>query len=147
MDSLVLAPKKQELNNFIQKTSDAGEIKLALAVKWSWSRISYRQIIKLLNVSLRFISKWNNKFLTWGVRGLRIGYKGKSGYLSQSEKAEVRCGWRTLLDIDVVCELRVNFQYSARSEYYRKLSCLVLPPHCCQSREDFSRFGRGVSFV
>jgi len=37
----------------------------------------------------RFISKWNNKFLTCGVSGMRLGYKGKSSYLSQSEKSEI----------------------------------------------------------
>jgi transposase len=35
------------------------------------------------------ISKWNNKFLTCGVSGLRLGDKGKSSYLSQSEKGEI----------------------------------------------------------
>jgi transposase len=60
-----------------------------LVVKWSLSGISYRQIIKLLNVSLRFISKWNNKFLIWGVKGLKMAYKGNPGYLSKSEKTEI----------------------------------------------------------
>jgi putative transposase len=46
-------------------------------------------IIKLLNVSLGFISKWNNKVSIWGVKGLKMGYKGKHGYLSKSEKAEI----------------------------------------------------------
>jgi putative transposase len=49
----------------------------------------YRQIIKRVNVSLGFISKWNNKFLIGGVKGLRMAYKGKHGYLSKSEKAEI----------------------------------------------------------
>ena len=51
MDSQVLDPKKQELEDFIKATSDAREIKRVLAVKWSLSGISYREIIKLLNVS------------------------------------------------------------------------------------------------
>ena len=65
MDSQVLARKKQELEleDFIQSTSDTREIKRALVVKWSFLWLSYRQIIKQLNVSLGFISKWNNKFL------------------------------------------------------------------------------------
>jgi transposase len=49
----------------------------------------------------RFISKWNNKFLTCGVSGLRLGYKGKSSYLSQSEKGEI-IAWlnnKTMWDI------------------------------------------------
>jgi len=89
MDSQVLKPKKQALENFIQRNSDAREVKPALAVKWSVSGISYSQIRKLLNVSLGFISKWNKKFLTWEVNGLKIFYKGKPSYLTQSEKEEI----------------------------------------------------------
>ena len=51
------------------------EIKRALVVKWSLSGISYRQIIKLVNVSLGFISKWNNKFYLGGVKESRMGTK------------------------------------------------------------------------
>jgi hypothetical protein len=59
MDSQVLDRKKQELelDDFIQSTSDAREIKRTLVVKWSLSGLYYRQIIKQLNVSRRFISK------------------------------------------------------------------------------------------
>jgi putative transposase len=38
---------------------------------------------------LGFISKWNKIFLIGGVKGLKMGYKGKHGYLSKSEKAEI----------------------------------------------------------
>jgi len=62
MDSQVLEPKKQELEDFIQENPDAREVKRALAVKGSLSGISYRQIRKLVNVSLGLISKWNKKF-------------------------------------------------------------------------------------
>jgi putative transposase len=91
MDSQVLDRKKQELelDDFIESTSDAREIKRALVVKWSWSGLSYRQMIKQLNVSLGFISKWNNKFSSGGVKEPRMGYKGKQGYLNKSEKAEI----------------------------------------------------------
>jgi Transposase and inactivated derivatives len=89
MDSQVLGPKKQELKDFIQGNPDAREVKRALAVKGSLSGISYRQIRKLLNVSLGFISKWNKKIFTWGVNGLKIAYKGKPSYLSQSDKKDI----------------------------------------------------------
>ena len=57
MDSQVLAPKKQELEDFIKATLEARKIKRSLTVKWSLSGISYHEIIKLLNVLLGFISK------------------------------------------------------------------------------------------
>jgi putative transposase len=103
----VLEPKKQELEDFIKATLDAREIKRALAVKWSVSGISSREIIKLLKVSLGFISKCNNKFLTCGVSGLRIGYKGKSGYLSQSEKAEI-IAWLNNKEMWDIAELAIH---------------------------------------
>ena len=89
MESQVLEPKKQELEDFIQGNPDAREVKRALAVKWSWSGISSRQFRKMLNVSLEFISKWNKIFLTRGVNGLKIAYKGKPSYLTQSDKEEI----------------------------------------------------------
>ena len=56
---------------------------------------------------LGFISKWNNKFLTCGVSGLRLWYKGKSSYLSQSEKAEV-IAWLNNKEIWDIAELAIH---------------------------------------
>lgn len=90
MNSPVLEPKKQELEDFIQGNPDAARVvKGALAVKSSLSGISYRQIRKLLNVSLGFISKWGKKFYTRGMNRLKIAYKGKPSYLTQSDKEEI----------------------------------------------------------
>jgi putative transposase len=109
MDSQVLKPKEQELENFIQGNSEAREVKPALAVKWSLSGISYRQIRKLLNVSLGFISKWNKKILTWGVNGLKIFYKGKPSYLIQSEKEEIIL-WLSHDDRWILAELAIHIE-------------------------------------
>jgi len=57
MDSQVLEPKKQELEDFIQGNPDAREVKRAVAVKWTLSGISYCQIRKLLNVFLGLIMR------------------------------------------------------------------------------------------
>ena len=123
MDSQVLDFKKQELEDFIKATSDAREIKRALAVKWSLSGMSYREIIKLLNVSLGFISKWNNKFLTCGVNALRLGYKGKPSYLSQSEKAEV-IAWLNNKEMWNIAELAIHIEEKYEVIYQSQLSLL-----------------------
>ncbi|WP_216670566.1 helix-turn-helix domain-containing protein [Microcoleus asticus] len=81
---------RKAIEHFIQGNPDAREFKRALAVKWSFSGISYRQIIKLLNVSLEFISKWNKNFLTWGVNGLKTAYKGKPSYLSPDKEEIIK---------------------------------------------------------
>ena len=87
------------------------------------SGISYRQIIKQLNVSLGFISKWNNKFSLGGVKGLRMGYKGKHGYLSKSEKAEIIL-WLSqkemwdLAELAIYIESKYEVIYQSPQSYY-----------------------------
>jgi putative transposase len=126
MDSLVLEPKKQELEDFIQGNPDAREVKRALAVKWSLSGIPYRQIRKLLNVSLGFISKWNKNFSTRGVNGLKIAYKGKPSYLSQSDKEEIIL-WLSHKEMWDLAELAIHIEskydviYQSQESYYSLL--------------------------
>ena len=126
MDSQVPDRKKQELelDDFIQSTSYAREIKRALVVKWSLSGISYRQIIKLVNVSLGFISKWNNKFSIWVVKGSRMGYKGKHGYLSKSEKAEIIL-WLSQREMWDLAELAIFIESKYEVIYQSQLSLLL----------------------
>ena len=64
-----------ELNNFINQTKEAREIKRALAVKMILEGKSYHEIKELLQVSHSFISLWKNQdpqtpiylFLTGGT--------------------------------------------------------------------------------
>jgi putative transposase len=94
-----------------------------LVVKWTWSGLSYGQLLKQLNVSLGFISKWNNKFLIRGVERLRMGYKGKHGYLSKSEKAEIIL-WLSQREMWDVAELAIYIEdkykviYQSQQSYY-----------------------------
>jgi putative transposase len=126
MDSQVLEPKKQELEDFIQGNPDAREVKRALAVKWSLSGIRYRQIRKLLSVSLGFISKWNKIFSTRGVNGLKIAYKGKPSYLSQSDKEE-NILWLShkerwdLAELAIHIESKYDVIYQSQESYYSLL--------------------------
>ena len=133
MDSQLLERKKQELelDDFIQSTSDAREIKRALVVKWSLSGRYYRQIIKRVNLSLGFISKWNNKFSIGGVKGLRMAYKGKQGSLSKSEKAEIilwlsqREMW-DLAELAIYIEDKYEVIYQSPQSYYSLFKSALL---------------------
>ncbi len=49
-----------ELEYFIKMTTDAREMKRAIAVKMIISGIHYSKITELLGVSRQFISKWKN---------------------------------------------------------------------------------------
>jgi putative transposase len=71
-----------ELNDFLNKTRDAREIKRAIAVKMRLLGKSSREIEELLGVSQSFISNWKNRVLVEGVECLIVNHKGSQGYLT-----------------------------------------------------------------
>ncbi len=78
-----------ELDDFINQTPEATEIKRALAVKMILSGKSYHEVKELLKVSQSFISEWKNQALFHGVESLRVQYKGTQGYLKAEEKEQI----------------------------------------------------------
>jgi putative transposase len=123
MGSQVLEPKKQELEDFIQGNPDAREVKRALAVEWSWSGISSRQFRKVLNLSLEFITKWNKKFSPRGVNGIKIAYKGKPSYLTQSDKEEIIKKVKSEGNVDLA-QLAIHIESKYEVIYQSQLSLL-----------------------
>lgn len=84
--------KKSQLNeliNFIKTTRDSREVKRAIAVKLALEGYTYTKIKLILNVSLGFISKWKEFFLSEGIAGLRLKYKGAKPLLNVEEKEEI----------------------------------------------------------
>jgi transposase len=59
------------LELFINDNPSAAELKRALAVKLSWEGYAYREIQRILGVSLGFITKWNHYFEQEGIDGLQ----------------------------------------------------------------------------
>jgi len=77
------------LNQFIETTSDARELKRAMVVQMRQQGYFYAQIESLLQVSESFIVKWQRLYQTQGVEGLRVGYWGTQGYLNAADKQAV----------------------------------------------------------
>lgn len=111
------------LNDFIKSNPDARELKRALAVSFIKLGKNYREIAKLLNVSLGFISKWRQIYEAEGVSGLKLGYKGRESYLSPKE-TEAVVEWLKKGEIWSLAQLRnhvyqeYNVVYKARRSYY-----------------------------
>ena len=78
-----------DLKQFIDSNPDARELKRALAVQMVQQNYRYEDIQGVLQVSLGFISKWKQRFVSEGVKGLRLGYRGASPYLSAEQRANV----------------------------------------------------------
>lgn len=113
----------QELNAFIEGNPDPRELKRALAVKFVKLGKSYREIMELLNVSLGFISKWRHIYEAQGPDGLKLGYEGRTSYLSPKE-TEAVIEWLKKGELWTLEQLRNHLQqeygvgYKARRSYY-----------------------------
>jgi putative transposase len=75
-----------QLSDFIQANPDPRELKRALAVQMVRQQYRHREIQSVLQVSSGFISKWTQTFEQHGVEGLRLQYKGSSGYLDAQQR-------------------------------------------------------------
>lgn len=77
------------LNQLIETTRDARELKRAMVVQMRQQGYSYAQIESLLQVSESFIVKWQRLYQTQGVEGLKVGYWGTQGYLNATDRQAV----------------------------------------------------------
>ncbi|NEO48599.1 MAG: transposase [Moorea sp. SIO4A3] len=115
--------KNKELNEWINKNPDSRELKRALAVKFAIDGWDYQSISEALNVSKSFISKWKKKFITAGIEGLKLSYKGGKGYLNKKEKEEVinwlqkQSDW-SLYELKIYLIEQYNVAFKSPSSYY-----------------------------
>lgn len=113
----------EELNAFIESNPDSRELKRALAVKMTLQGYSHRQIQAILQVSSGFISKWKQAFVNKGLSGLKLGYQGSKGYLSQEEKQKVliwlesKNTWN-LEELEYYIAAEFGVIFAAKSSYY-----------------------------
>lgn len=115
-----------ELNQFIETCLDSREMKRALAVKMTLQGFTHSEIMTLLQVSSGFITKWKQAFLLSGINALKLGYKGKTGYLSDIEKQQVidwlkqQNHWN-LEELEEYILETFDVIYAAQSSYYNLL--------------------------
>jgi putative transposase len=117
----------RELNEFIKTTKDSRELKRALAVKNSLNGRSRQEVTEELGVGASFIGTWRHRFATQGVDGLKLGYKGSSGYLTSDAKAEVMT-WlqehpqhQNVRSLHAYIRRRYGVVYRSRQSYYALL--------------------------
>jgi putative transposase len=97
MNNLQLPQKDMEkempqLESFIKSDIDARELKRAIAVRMALEDKFYREISKMLGVSEFFVGYWKKIFKTQGIEGIKLGYKGSQGYLTERQ-TEVVVEW------------------------------------------------------
>ena len=113
----------EELEAFIESNPDPRELKRALAVMMTLQGYHHKEIMKLLQVSSGFISKWKQNFIIDGLIGLRLGYKGARGYLSKEERQEIikwlesKSTWN-LEELEYHLASEYDVTFLAKASYY-----------------------------
>jgi putative transposase len=115
-----------DLATLIKTTRESRELKRALAVKNTLAGHPWKAVMEELGVSWSFIGKWRQIYEQQGVDGLKLGYKGSSGYLTPEQRAEVM-RWLQEPQHWNVGRLRAYMQrqygveYQSRQSYYALL--------------------------
>jgi len=113
----------KELDAFIESNPDPRELKRAIAVRMTLRGYPHREIMKILQVSSGFISKWKRAFILKEIEGIKLAYQGSKAYLTSKEKALV-LGWLkeknswNLNELEYYIAEQFNVTFSAKSSYY-----------------------------
>jgi putative transposase len=116
-----------DLTDFIQTTTDARELKRALAVKMTLAGAAWADVMHDLQVSHAFISKWRSLYARQGIASLRMGYCGSVGYLTAEQKTHILT-WlhkQTTWSVPALQEeMRQTFgvEYASKQSYYALMS-------------------------
>lgn len=113
------------LDQIINDSNEAREVKRALAVKMQQNGIAPAQIAALLNVSEQFISKWKVRFEQFGASALRLAYTGSRSFLND-EPCEAVIGWISEQETLTIEQLAEHLERLYAVEYQSKQSLYEL---------------------
>jgi putative transposase len=114
------------LEQLIASNPDSRELKRALSVQMRCKGMKHSQIRSILGVPSSYISRWEKRYLEFGVEGLKLAHKGSQGYLSQGERESV-VKWisekseRTLSSVIDYIEKEYGVVYASLESYYTLL--------------------------
>ncbi len=113
----------EKLYSFIASNPDLRELKRALAVSMTLRGRTHAEIMKTLQVSSGFISKWKQAFILKGVEGIKLGYQGSLGDLTEIQKQQVidwlkSKNYWNLNELEYYIAEKFNVTFAAKSSYY-----------------------------
>lgn len=129
----------KSLDEIINTSQEAREVKRALSVKMALQEVPTSQITALLNVSPQYVSKWRIQYEVTGAEGLRLGYGGSESYLSQSQREEI-CHWiqsQASLSVEALrdyIEEQYEVLYQSKQSYYDLLQAAGWSYHKSEKR-------------
>ena len=102
-------------------------MKRALAVKMALQDEPYANITELLSMHKSCISSWKQKFVSQGLAGIKLGYKGAKSYLTEAQRASVIAWLKAKKSWDLeelVTHIDEDYGviYQAKQSYYELFS-------------------------
>uniref|UniRef100_UPI003751ED68 helix-turn-helix domain-containing protein n=1 Tax=Armatimonas sp. TaxID=1872638 RepID=UPI003751ED68 len=113
----------QDIEQFIQNTTQTRELKRAIAVQMHQNKIDRKIICKTLQISSAFVSKWIKIYTEKGAESLNLQYKGSKPKLTKEEKEEVinhlknKNNWKIQEIIQYIKD-KYNTVYQSQQSYY-----------------------------
>ena len=113
----------EELQEFIETKRDARELKRGVSVQMYLEGYKHREIKDILGVGSGYISKWTKIYVEEGLEGLLLGYKGKSGYLSEMQTQAINTwlqakNYWNLVELQEYIEDEYNVVFESKQSYY-----------------------------
>ena len=115
-------------------------MKRALAAKLSWEGYAYREIQRILGVSLGFITKWNHYFEQEGIDGLQSHYRGRQRYLTPQQRHDI-LNWLdqqsalSIEDLEAYIAKNYNVVFRSKRNYYDLLKAAGMSWHKGQRKD------------
>jgi putative transposase len=116
-------PSLKSVRSIVKSDIDARELKRAIAVRMALSGKLYYEISKMLGVSEFFVGYWKKIFKSQGVEGIKLGYKGSQGYLTERQ-TDVVVEWLknkeywNLDELVTYVEQEFGVTYKSKQSYY-----------------------------
>ena len=112
-----------ELQEFIATNPDVREARKALAVKLVYQDYLYKEIQKILDVSVGSIAGWKQAYEQNGISGLRLNHKGRKSYLTPQQTEEILAWLQTkecweLGELEYKLAFEYDVTYESKQSYY-----------------------------
>ncbi len=127
------------LDEIINESRDAREVKRAVCVKMALSAMPSVQVCEMLNVSPQYVSKWRGKYEAEGAESLLLAHRGSESYLSDEGRAQI-AAWITeheTISIQAVrdyVEEHFGVVYQSKQSYYELLQLGGMSYHQSEKR-------------
>jgi len=127
------------LDEIINESRDALEVKRAVCVKLALSEMPTAQISEMLNVTQQYVSKWRVRYEQEGARSLLSGYQGSESYLTNEQRAQILSWIKSHETISVAAgrdyvEENDSVVYQSKQSYYDLLQAAGLSYHKSEKR-------------